>query len=349
MGLIIPDQTTFEEIGLTIAGAVISTKGDAEIRKIVNAGPNGDEYRVIVYYDIYASADAYNLKKTPIIANKQLIISVLQYQIDVQTPFDIVFTALMAKYPSGTVYQPGMLSPQQAQLQALETKRLTVKDTMDAAVTTYNNDMTAQTTAATNVTNAQAANDAALAAIGTATTDMNNLTSAAQATLTAAQAAQATAQATYDADPTPENKTALDTAIQATTDAQAALTTIEQGQDYLTASAAKDAATTSYQTANAALTTAQTALTAAQATTAAAKTAAHTATQAYLTAVTACQTAAQTYLTAVTNITNLISAQELKLEAKLTTAQGIQTTATTNLTAYTNIVTSVTAALAALA
>jgi hypothetical protein len=194
MGLIILDQTTFEEIGLTIAGAVISTKGDSEIRKIVNAGPNGDEYRVIVYYDIYASADAYNLKKTPIISNKQLIISVLQYQIDVQTPFDIVFTALTAKYPSGTIYQPGMLSPQQTQLQALETKRLTLKDTMDAAVTTYNNDMTAQTTAATNVTDAQAANDAALAAIGTATTNMNNLTSAAQATLDTATAAQATSR-----------------------------------------------------------------------------------------------------------------------------------------------------------
>ncbi len=377
MGLIILDATTFDELGITITGAIISTKGDAEIRKIVNAGPNGDEYRIVVYYDIYASADAYNARKTPILANKQLVISVLQYQIDVQTPFDIIFTALMAKYPSGTVYQPGLLSPLQLQLQGLETKRLELKVTMDTAVTNYNNLVAAQATANTAVTDATTAKDTATTNVGLAAQARNDLTAAAEATLSTAQtteaaaqatydsnvAAEATAQANYDSNPSPENKTsldeattatadsktALDTATAATVTAQADLTAIQQGQPYLDAVAAYDAAYATLQTANTTLATAQAALTTATAATAAAKIVAHTATQAYLTAVTNCQGSSQTYLTAVTTVADLISAQELKLEAKLTQANTIKATATTNLSTYTNIVTSVTTALAALA
>jgi hypothetical protein len=284
-----------------------------------------------------------------IIANKQLVLAVLQYQIDVQTPFDIVFTALISRYPSGTIYQPALLSPQQAVLQGLETKRLEVKGSMDSAITSYNNATTNQTDAATATAAAQAANDNALAVVGTTTQAVTDLTSAAQTTLDTATAAEATANTNYTNDPTPENKTALDAATQATVDAQAALTAIEQGQPYLTAVSDRDTAVAAYQTANQALLAAQAAQATAASATQTAKTAAHAATQAYLTAVTNCQTAAQTYLTAVTNITNLITAQEAKLEAKLATAQGIQTTATTNLTTYGTIVTSVTAALAALA
>jgi hypothetical protein len=108
MAIIVVPETLYEEIGASLAGAVVTVNGNLRVDKIPVQGEMKSDtltHSLIAFYDVYVNQAAYDSHKNPIITSKQygIQITYAQSQTDL---FKIVYDGLKVLFPGATDYQP---------------------------------------------------------------------------------------------------------------------------------------------------------------------------------------------------------------------------------------------------
>lgn len=111
MAITVVPETAFDELGLSIAGAVITVNGNLRVDKIPVQGEvksDTQTHQLIAFYDVYANQAAYAAHKSPILKSKQygMFITYAQSQTDL---FKIVYDGLKVAFPGSVDYQPDVL------------------------------------------------------------------------------------------------------------------------------------------------------------------------------------------------------------------------------------------------
>lgn len=108
MGIRVPDAITLSSYGLTIQGCVITCKGTFQLNKVSRPDINpqtGQVVGTLITYTVttklsyYASLDAYQQNKQPIISNEPytMTLDVDHIKLDI---LNQIYASLKIKYPS---------------------------------------------------------------------------------------------------------------------------------------------------------------------------------------------------------------------------------------------------------